>query len=471
MTKQSVNINYDLGKVPPQAIEFEQAVLGAMMLESRCTDNILSIIKPESFYKDEHQKIFSAIVELRAKSKAIDLLTVTEQLRAMKTLDEVGGPVYVTQLTSSVSSAAHSEFHARVIQDKFIMRELIRLGSELTGLAYDESNDCEDLLTEFTLSLNKLTNETHVENAELLRSLLSKRLLEIEEVKNNPGKLIGVPSGLTSLDRLTGGWQKTDLIILAARPSMGKTSLALNFALEATNFKFPVAFFSQEMSKAQLTDKSISYVADISPADLRSGKILEYQWQQIDNKLRRIEDNKLFIDDTPALTLLQLRAKVAKLLKFNIGLVVIDYLQLMNGKAKGLNRDQEIGELTRGIKQLAKETGIPFIVLSQLSREVEKRSIKRPQLSDLRESGNIEQDADLVLFIFRPEYYGIMEDENGNSLQGVTELIIAKHRNGPIGFVNLYTNEYCSKFTDERNEQIKPLQVHTDFYEPRENEF
>jgi len=459
----------DLGKIPPQATDVESSVLGAMLIDSKCIDDILAILKPESFYKEEHKKIFTAISELRKETRSIDLLTVTEKLRSLKTLDEVGGPLYVTKLTSEVASSRHSEYHARIVQDMFIKRELIRIGSELAGKAYDESNNSDELLVSHTLELNRLTCESNVENAETLENLLKERLNEIEEISKNSQLLVGVTSGLQKVDRLTGGWQKTDLIILAARPSMGKTSLALFFAMQAIRSKKPTAFFSLEMSKKQITDKAISNKVDISPSELRTGKIYDYQWEQMAFKLSGIGEELFHIDDTPALTLIQLRAKVTRLLKHGIKLVIIDYLQLMNARAKGLNRDQELGELTRGIKSLAKETNIPFIVLSQLNRSVEQRSDKRPQLSDLRESGNIEQDADIVSFIHRPERYGQTENENG-STEGLVELIFSKHRNGPVGIVNIYTNEYCSNFKDEKNEQLQPVSVRSDFYEPK-NEF
>jgi replicative DNA helicase len=471
---QNITPNLDFGKIPPQAVEFEEFVLGAMMLESRCIDNILAIVKPESFYKDEHQKIFTAILNLKAKSKPVDLMTVTNELRSMKVLDEVGGPVYVSGLTSKVAGSAHAEFHARIIQQCFIKRELIRYASEIQSLAFDESIDLDDLLNEASLELNRLSNETVVENAELLKDLLTSRLREIEAISAHPDKLIGVPSGLTKLDRMTGGWQKTDLIIIAARPSMGKTSLSFNqFAIDAASFGIPTAFFSLEMSKPQITDKSITSQANISPSSLRTGKLMDYEWELLDYKTKKLYDIPLFIDDTPALSLLQLRSKVTHLLRKNkLGLVIIDYLQLMNGKQKGINREQEVSGLTSGLKALAKETNVPIIALSQLSREVEKRGDKRPQLSDLRESGAIEQDADLVIFIHRPEKYGETEDYNGNSTAGLVELILAKHRNGPVGTINIYTNEYCSQFTDEKETEIQPLpaglKVEPDkFYEPK----
>jgi replicative DNA helicase len=451
----------DLGKIPPQAIDFEEFVLGAMMLEPRCIDNILAILKPESFYKDCHQKIFSAILTLKTDHKPVDMITVTNELRSMKALDEIGGPVFVSQLTMKVAGSAHAEFHARIIQQCFIKRELIRYSSEIQAKAFDESIDLDDLLNEASLELNRLSNETVVENAELLKDLLKSRLKEIEAIAAHPDKLIGVPSGLTKLDRMTGGWQKTDLIIIAARPSMGKTSLSFNqFAIDAASFGIPTAFFSLEMSKPQITDKSITSQANISPSTLRTGKLMDYEWELLDYKTKKLYDIPLFIDDTPALTLLQLRSKVTHLLRKNkLGLVIIDYLQLMNGKQKGINREQEIAGITAGLKALAKEINIPIIALSQLSRDVEKRGgSKRPQLSDLRESGAIEQDADLVIFIHRPERYGEMEDENGNSTINLVELILAKHRNGPVGTINIYTNEYCSQFTDEKEPDIKPIE-------------
>lgn len=420
-------------------------MLGAMLMDRRCVDNVLSILKPESFYRDSHQKICAAIVSLISQNKPVDILTVTEELRKSRELEEVGGPMYVTGLTSKIAGTSHAEYHAAVIQDMYIKRELIRISSEIQSQSFDESNDSEEILSFANLELNNVHNLANIENAEILKHLISERVKQIEEISKNENKLLGVPSGLIKLDRITGGWQKTDLIIIAARPSVGKTSFTLFCALEAASLHYQCAFFSLEMSKMQLVDKSLSYSTDISPATIRTGKM---NWTELENGIGRCINLPLYIDDTPALTLMQLRTKITRLLRDGIKAVYIDYLQLMNGKSKGLNRDQEIGELTGGIKAIAKECNIPIILLSQLNRAADG---KRPMLSNLRESGNIEQDADIVIFLHRPD----MNDENGDKTH--TEIIIAKHRNGPVGMIDAYSNEFLSRYYDQKPNTYEPF--------------
>ncbi len=438
-----------LGRIPPQAIDLEEAVLGAMLLESGCIDTVLAILKPESFYKLENQIIYRAIKELKDINRPVDLLTVTNQLKKSGKIEEVGGPVYVTGLTSTVASSAHVDVHAMIVQDKFIQRELIRISSEILTMAYDESEDPLDIISNFNLNISNLLADNQVENAVHIQIPLKARLAEIEQISKNKEKLIGIPSGLSNLDRSTAGWQNSDLIIIAARPSQGKTAFSLFSSLQSSSYGFPVAFFSLEMSKPQLIDRALSTMSNISPLKIRTGRIEDHEWEQIEYLgVRKLENLPFYIDDTPALSLTQLRAKVMQLYKkHKIKLVVIDYLQLMRGE--GDNREQEISSISRGLKALAKEVNIPIIALSQLNRAADG---KRPVLSNLRESGAIEQDADMVIFIHRPEKYGQMTDENSRSTKGLVELIIDKQRNGPTGFSECYTNDYCTRFVEHQSE-------------------
>ncbi|MFN8255390.1 MAG: replicative DNA helicase [Bacteroidales bacterium] len=442
----------ELGKIPPQALELEEAVLGAIMLEKNAALEVLDILKPESFYYPSHQKIFNAIVELSKSYKPIDILTVTEELRQSKELDEIGGAYYISKLTSKVGSAAHIEHHARIIAQKHIQRELIRVAVDIQKQAYDDSIDVLDLLnfsesSIFQLAEGNIKSET-VKISEVLGAALDK----IEEASKREDNLSGVPSGFTSLDRITAGWQPSDLIIIAARPSMGKTAFILTMARNmAVNHKVPVAIFSLEMSTLQLVNRLIASETELSSEKLRSGKLENYEWQQLSEKSQNLNDAPLYLDDTPAITLFELRAKCRRLkTQHDIQMVIIDYLQLMTGtpETRG-NREQEVSNISRGLKAIAKELDIPIIALSQLNRSVEMRSgDKRPQLSDLRESGAIEQDADLVLFIHRPEKYGITEDAEGNSTLGLAEIIIAKHRNGAVTDIKLKFRNELAKFEE-----------------------
>lgn len=444
-------LSYDLGKIPPQAIELEEAVIGGLMLEKDAVIEIIDILKPESFYKEEHQKIFSSILDLFATNKAIDILTVTEQLRKNKELESIGGPAYLTQLTSNIASAAHIEFHARLIQQKYIQRELIRVSTDIQNRAFDESIDVNDLLDFSEGELFNVAQGNIKKEASKLNVLIKDAIVNIEEAANREDGLVGVPSGYTALDRMTNGWQPANLIIIAARPAMGKTAFVLSMARNmAVDHKKAVAVFSLEMSSIELVNRLISSEAELPSNKIRTGKLNEDEWQKLEYRARRLEDAPIFIDDTPAISIFELRAKCRRLKRqHNIEVVVIDYLQLMTGppESKG-NREQEVSNISRALKGIAKELHIPIICLSQLNRSVESRPDKRPQLSDLRESGAIEQDADIVSFIHRPEYYGFTEDENQNSLRGIAEIIIAKHRAGSIGDVRLRFQAEYTKFVE-----------------------
>jgi len=445
-------LNAEYGKIPPQAVELEEAVLGAVMLEKDAVLSVIDILKPASFYKDAHQKIYKAIIELSTQEKAIDILTVTEELRKSKTLEEVGGPLYITQLTSKVASAAHLEFHARIIQQKYIQRELIRVSTDIQKKAYDESMDVDDLLDQAESDLFEIAEGNISRETAKLNILVTQAIEQIEEASKREDQLSGVPSGFTKLDRLTGGWQKSDLSIIAARPSMGKTAFVLTMARNiAVEHKRPVAFFSLEMASIQLVNRLIVSETELPSDRIRNGRLEEYEWKQLDYKIKSLVEAPIYIDDTPAISIFELRAKCRRLkVQHNIELVVVDYLQLMTGTGdtRG-SREQEVSTISRALKSMAKELNVPVIALSQLNRSVEMRAgNKRPQLSDLRESGAIEQDADLVIFIHRPEKYDIYEDEQGNSLVGIADILLSKHRNGPIGDIQLKFKEESAKFVE-----------------------
>jgi len=455
------NLNVEYGKLPPQAVDLEEAVLGAIMLEKDAVLSVLDILKPGSFYKDVHQKIYKAILDLSMNEKAIDILTVTEELKKQNVLEDVGGPLYITQLTSKVASAAHLEFHARIIQQKYIQRELIRVSSDIQRKAFDETMDVDDLLDQAEADLFDIAEGNIKKETAKINVLVKEAISQIEEAAKREDHLSGVPSGFTKLDRLTSGWQRSDLIIIAARPSMGKTAFALSMARNiAVEHKRPIAFFSLEMSSIQLVNRLIVSETELPSDRIRNGRLEEYEWKQLDYKIKGLVEAPIFIDDTPAISIFELRAKCRRLkVQHQIEAVFVDYLQLMSGTSdnKG-SREQEVSSISRSLKSIAKELNIPVIALSQLNRSVELRSgNKRPQLSDLRESGAIEQDADLVIFIHRPEKYDIYEDEQGNSLVGLAEIILAKHRNGPIGDVQLKFKDESAKFMEL--ETLLPLQA------------
>ena len=441
-----------LGKVPPQAIDLEEAVLGALMLEKDALSNVIEILKPESFYKEAHMHIFEAIVALFNKAEPIDLLTVTNQLRKEAKLEIVGGAYYITELTSRVNSAANIEYHSRIIAEQSIKRELIAISGDIQKLAYEDTTDVFDLLDKTESALFEVS-ESHIRrNYVGMRTIMKDAMDELELRKEHPDGLTGIPSGFSSLDRITSGWQKSDLIIIAARPGMGKTAFIVSALRNAAvDFNHPVALFSLEMSSIQLVNRLISAEAELESEKIKKGNLADYEWEQLVHKTGKLADAPIFIDDTPALTILELRAKSRRLVSQNgVKLIIIDYLQLMSGeKTSGGNREQEIAHISRSLKSIAKELNVPVIALSQLSRAVETRGgDKRPHLSDLRESGSIEQDADLVMFLYRPEYYSITEDENGMPTTGMGEVIIAKHRNGPLGSTKLKFIAKYTKFVD-----------------------
>ena len=452
--------NMMFGKVPPQAKELEEAVLGAIMLEKSAFDTVIEILKPECFYGEANQRIFKSMKSLAEKSLPIDLLTVVEELKLKEDLDFVGGPYYVSKLTNAVVSSANIEAHSRIVLQKFIQRELIRISGEIIGDAYEDSTDVFDLLDDAESKLFEITNN-HLRSAfEDINTVLVKTIQRIEDMRNRDEDITGVPSGFASLDKLTYGWQQTDLIVLAARPSVGKTAFALNLARSAAlhpTKPTPVVFFSLEMSSGQLVQRILSAESEIWLEKITRGKLEEHEMKQLYKRgIERLSNAPIYIDDTAALNIFELRAKCRRLKnKHNIGLIIIDYLQLMSGGGdnKNGNREQEISKISRDLKGLAKELKVPIIALSQLSREVEKRKegAKIPQLSDLRESGAIEQDADMVMFLYRPEYYDITANEMGESNKGETFVKIAKHRNGSLDTIKLKALLHIQKFVEDED--------------------
>ena len=445
------------GKIPPQAKELEEAILGAIMLEKGAFDTVVEILKPECFYVDANQRIFKAMQSLAVKSLPIDLLTVVEELKFKEDLELVGGPYYITRLTNAVVSSANIDTHARIVLQKFIQRELIRISGEIIGDAYEDSTDVFDMLDVAESKLFEITNNHLRKNFDDIETVLIKTIHRIEDMRLRQDDITGVPTGFPTLDKITYGWQPTDLIVLAARPSVGKTAFALNLARSAAMHPTKptaVGFFSLEMSSSQLVQRILSAESEIHLEKIARGKLEDYEMRQLyDKGINKLSKAPIFIDDSAALNIFELRAKCRRLKnKHNIGMIIIDYLQLMSGSAdRNSNREQEISKISRDLKGLAKELQVPIIALSQLSREVEKRkeSNKIPQLSDLRESGAIEQDADMVLFLYRPEYHDITTNEHGESNKGDTFVKIAKHRNGSLEIIKLKALLHIQKFVEE----------------------
>ncbi|MFN8297001.1 MAG: replicative DNA helicase [Chitinophagales bacterium] len=451
-TEDISNLLY--GKIPPQARELEEAVLGAILIEKDAISYVSDILKPESFYVDAHATIFRAIQNLFGKSQPIDLLTVTEELRKNAKLEEVGGAFYLSELTNKIASSANVEYHARIIIQKFIQRELIRISNDIIRDSYEDTTDVFDLLDTAEKRIYEITDKNLRNSVQGIGQLVSKSILQIDGLLNREDGLLedSVPSGYLELDKMTSGWKATDLVIIAARPSMGKTAFVLNLARNAAvDFNMPVAIFSLEMGAVQLAKRLISLECEIDAQKVANGKMTDNEYSILRDKVEKLSSAPIYINDQPAINIYELRAQCRRLQNAHgIKMVIIDYLQLMSGGGdKGMNREQEISSISRSLKGLAKELNIPVIALSQLNRSVESRGgEKKPMLSDLRESGSIEQDADMVMFLYRPEYYNLNEGQDGASLKGVSEIIIAKHRNGPTGSIELRFNKNFGRFYD-----------------------
>lgn len=448
----------DMGKLPPQALDMEESVLGALMLDKEAFSMVSDLLRVDSFYSDKHQRIFEALLSLSVKDQPIDLLSVTDRLRTLGTLEEAGGVAYLSELTRKVASTAHLRYHAQIVAQKATARELIRMAAEVEEKGYDETQDVDELLEEAEGKIFAISQRNQKRDVVKIDSVLSAAFSRMHKAAENKGNISGIPSGFTLLDKITSGWQKSDLIIIAARPAMGKTAFVLSMAKNiAVNYQVPVAMFSLEMSNVQLANRLIMNVCEISGEKIKNGNLTQAEWAQLDYKVGELSNAPLYLDDTPAMSILEFRSKARKLVREkHVQIIIIDYLQLMN--ANGVNfgsREQEVSIISRNLKALAKELDIPIIALSQLNRSVEQRggtgiAGKKPQLSDLRESGAIEQDADIVCFIHRPEYYGITnDDKTSKSLIGLGQIIVAKHRNGATDDIWLRFRSQYAKFQNE----------------------
>ncbi len=446
-------IDTPVGVVPPQSIELEEAVLGALMIEKDSIIAIQEYIKAESFYTEQHRIIYKAIESLSRDLQPIDLYTVTERLKVEGGLEAAGGVTYLARLTQKVDSAANVEFHARIVAQKYVQRELIHAATLIQKSSYDESRDVATLI-EFAESEIFRVAEGHISRSvQSSRDILAAALDQIEAASKNDSAFNGVPSGFTAVDRKTLGWQLSDLVIVAARPSMGKTAFVLTMARNmAIDYGQAVAFFSLEMSSVQLMMRLIMAETGLSSTSIKTGQLTSEQWKHLEKETKPLASAPLFIDDTPALSIHEFRSKARRLkIQHDIKIIIIDYLQLMTGNTSDTrgNREQEVAYISRTLKAVAKDLNIPIIALSQLSRATEARGgSKRPMLSDLRESGAIEQDADIVAFIHRPEYYGQDQTEDGLPTAGLAELILAKHRNGEVCDVPLRFIKEQARFAD-----------------------
>ncbi|MCM1320408.1 MAG: replicative DNA helicase [Muribaculaceae bacterium] len=452
------------GKLQPQAIELEEMVLGALMLEKDAYTEVCDLLVPDAFYDPRNQKIYDAISRLGANQRPIDMLTVIEQLRSDGTLDEVGGAVAITDLTARVTSAAHIEYHARIIAQKYLARRLIAFSSSVQTSAFDESNDIDDLLQKAEGELFEISQTQLKREVVQVDSVITQALQQIDAASKITSGLSGLPSGYTDLDKLTSGWQNDNLIIIAARPAMGKTAFVLSMAKNmAVDYNIPVGVFSLEMSNIQLVNRLISNVCEITGDKIRSGRLDDSEWQRLNSRVNYLFGAPLYIDETPGLSITELRTKARRLVReHDVKIIIIDYLQLMNATGmKFGSREQEVSTISRSLKALSKELKIPIIALSQLNRSTETREDKRPVLSDLRESGAIEQDADFVAFIHRPEYYTRSStDAEGNDIRGLAEFIVAKHRAGQVDTIKMrFVDKYVRFENWENNLIVKRMTV------------
>jgi len=440
-------------KLPPQNLSAEQSVIGAMLLDKNAIVHVIDLLQPESFYRDAHKYIYEAILSIFERNEPADLVTVTEELRKSGKLDAVGGSVYISDLLNSVPTAANVTYYAKMVEEKAVLRRLIDAGTRIVNDCFDERNKVDAVLdsaekTIFEIALKKARQGFHK-----IDHILKDVLDIMDKLYGKKEAITGIPSGFPDLDKLTAGFQNSDLIILAARPSVGKTALALNFAQNAAiRHKIPTAVFSLEMSKEMLAQRLLCAEAEIDSQKIKTASLSDSGWKRLVKSIERLSEAPIFIDDSPILTAMEMRAKARRLkMEHGIGLIVIDYLQLMQGKQSVENRVQEISEIARALKTLAREIDVPVIALSQLSRAIEQRQDRIPRLSDLRESGEIEQTADMVFFIHRDDYY------NPNSDKGnIAQLIIAKHRNGPTGSVELVFRKEFTKFESRSAYEAAP---------------
>ena len=446
----------EMGKLPPQAQELEDSVLGALMIEKEAFGTVADLLRPEVFYKDQNRLVFEAIRELAVNDQPIDILSVGEKLKSKGTLEKAGGAVYLADLTRRVASTAHLHYHAEIIAKKATARDLISMAAQIEEKAFDETQDIDDLMQEAEAGIFEITQRSQKRSVTQVDSVIEEAFARMEKAAKNTGNISGIPSGFHALDKITSGWQTPDLIIIAARPAMGKTAFVLSMAKNiAVDRGIPTAIFSLEMSNVQLVNRLIMNVCELEGDKIKTGKMSKEDKLRLNTKINIMKGKPLYMDDTPSLSIYELRSKARKLVnEHGVKLIIIDYLQLMNAQGSSFgSREQEVSIISRGLKGLAKELDIPIIALSQLNRGVEARTGiegKTPQLSDLRESGAIEQDADMVCFIHRPEYYRIFNDEkSGKDLRGLAQIIVAKHRNGATDSIWLRFRGKYAKFQNE----------------------
>ncbi|SFT68795.1 replicative DNA helicase [Selenomonas sp. GACV-9] len=433
-------------RVPPQNIEAEQAVLGAMLIKKEAIIAVQEILLPDDFYREAHRIVYEAMLELSGNDEAVDLVTLTEQLRKSEKLEKIGGLPFITQLANAVPTAANVSYHAKIVKEKAELRNLINAATEIAGAAYEDTDNVENIMDEAEKKILAVANRQNGGAFESMKSIVMRTFERINVLYESKGGLTGISSGFKDLDTLTAGLQKSDLILVAARPSMGKTAFTLNIASYVGLHGHSVAFFSLEMSKEQLMQRMLCSEGGIDASRLRTGQLDEGEWNHLVETADKLSRAPIYIDDTAGITVMDLRSKARRLkAEHGLDLIIIDYLQLMQGRPSknSDNRQQEISEISRSLKALARELDVPVIALSQLSRSVESRQVKKPMLSDLRESGSLEQDADIVMFLYREDYYD-KDTENKN----ITEIIVAKHRNGPVDSISLFFQKEFTKFRD-----------------------
>ena len=433
-------------RVPPQNIEAEQAVLGAMLIKKEAIVEVQEILQPDDFYREAHRIVYEAMVQLQNNDEAVDLVTLTEQLRKSEQLDKIGGLAFITQLANAVPTAANVVYHAKIVKEKAELRSLINAATAIASAAYEDNTDVENIMDDAEKKILAVANRQNGGAFESMKSIVMRTFERINVLYESKGGLTGISSGFKDLDKLTAGLQKSDLILVAARPSMGKTAFTLNIASYVGTHGGKVAFFSLEMSKEQLMQRMLCAEGGIDATKLRTGQLDTQEWNKLVHVADTLSRAPIYIDDTAGITVMELRSKARRLkAEHGLDLIIIDYLQLMQGRPSknGDNRQQEISEISRSLKALARELDVPVIALSQLSRSVESRQIKKPMLSDLRESGSLEQDADIVMFLYREDYYD-KDTENKN----ITDIIVAKHRNGPVDTISLFFQKEYTKFRD-----------------------
>ena len=464
--RNTTPIDPSYGHLQPQALDIERAVLGALMIDKDAFSVVSEMLKPETFYEPRNQKIYEAIQALNMDERPVDIMTVTEQLKRDGPLEEVGGPAYILELSAHVASSAHVEYHARILKQKSMARQLISFASRVETKAFDETQDVDELMQETEASLFELSQKNMHQDFTQIKPVVNQAYDILMKAYGNKDGLTGIPTGYTELDDKTSGWQNSDLVIIAGRPAMGKTAFALSLAKNiAMDYGLPVAIFSLEMSNVQLVNRLISNVCEISGKKILNGQLDEDEIRRLDQNVRRLEEAPIFIDDTPGMSIFEMRTKARRLVREkNVRIILIDYQQLMNANgARFGSRQEEVSTISRSLKGLAKELDIPVLALSQLNRSVETRDPtspdgKRPQLSDLRESGAIEQDADMVIFVHRPEYYHILSDAKGNDLRGMAEIIIAKHRKGATDTIQLNFRGEYTRFQNPTDNQPSAVQ-------------